>query len=164
MNRDLILDRIRKAITGITAPRFYETERGYQGALVAELTKALPEWTTPNAIVEQEYQKRVGAHGIRIRPDIVIHEPFNEAIHNSRIEGNVVAFELKLNATADAAAQDFMSLREMVVALRYPLCVFININSSNPHVDSAPLELKGHLVAFAVRLETGIPHVVEQRT
>ena len=109
MNRDLILERVRQAIAGITAPRFYETERGYQGALLAELTNTLPDWATPNAIVEQEYQKRAGAHGINIRPDIVIHEPFNEAIHGSRMEGNFVAVELKLNATAEAAMEDFTS-------------------------------------------------------
>lgn len=139
MNRDLILERVRLAINGITAPRFYETERGYQGALLAELTRTLPDWAPPNVIIEQEYQKRCGAHGIKIRPDIVIHEPFNEAIHGSRMEGNFVAFELKLNATATAAFEDFTSLAAMTIELNYPMCIFININSAEPHAYCAPL-------------------------
>jgi hypothetical protein len=66
-------------------PHFYEDERGFQGALYAELYRRLGEMAMLNgAILREEYQKRLGEHGLTIRPDIILHEPFNPARHQSR--------------------------------------------------------------------------------
>ena len=53
----------------IREPRLYKTERGYQGELYAEL-RARPAQAgfAGDPIIEQEYQKRIDAHGIKIRP------------------------------------------------------------------------------------------------
>ena len=44
----------------------------------------------------QEHQKTLRIHGLNIRPDIVIHEPFDPLIHANRRDGNYAVFELAL--------------------------------------------------------------------
>ncbi len=65
---------------------------------MAQLTRRLqlPDY----AIVEQEYQKQADLHGMTIRPDIIIHDPFNPTRHHVRTEGNLAVVELKLRATS----------------------------------------------------------------
>jgi hypothetical protein len=51
----------------VSTPRFFETERGYQGELLAELRAALLMLGLPgDAIVEQEYQKTFPKHRITV--------------------------------------------------------------------------------------------------
>lgn len=58
MDRDLFLSVMRQALEAIREPRFFETERGYQGELLARLHARLPHVGLPShAILEQEYQK-----------------------------------------------------------------------------------------------------------
>jgi hypothetical protein len=45
-------------------------------------------------------------HGLAIRPDIIIHEPFDPSRHRSRRDRNVAVMELKRAATAEKAAAD----------------------------------------------------------
>ena len=66
----------------------------------------------------------------KFAPDIIIHEPFDLARHGARMEGNRAVVELKVNATAAQAAEDFESLAAIIHALRDPLGVFVNIASS----------------------------------
>jgi hypothetical protein len=119
----------------------------------------------PNqAIIEQEYQKRLFSHGLTIRPDIVIHDPYDPTRHASRAIGNIVVIELKLKANATQAAADFASLSTMLTVLQYPLGVFININSSETHASLVPPVAKGRIVTYAVSPGDGQAKVVEERT
>src|SRR5256886_12182198 len=112
---DDFLACLRESLAAITAPRFFQTERGYQGALLTQLTGCLqlPDY----GIVEQEYQKKARLHSLTVRPDIIVHEPFNPDRHGARTEGNVAVVELKLRATPADALADFESLRAMLDVL-----------------------------------------------
>jgi hypothetical protein len=71
------LSLLQDALKSIHEPRFFETERGFQGELLVQLAKRLREAAFPgDPVVEQEYQKTIPSHGIKIRPDIIIHVPF----------------------------------------------------------------------------------------
>lgn len=157
-----IIECIRDSLTAITVPRYFQTERGFQGELLVQLSRRLhlldPE------IVEQEYQKRQRDHGLTVRPDIIIHEPFDSARHGARAEGNRAVVELKVNATAAEAAEDFETLAAMIQVLRYPLGVFVNIASTVTHANLVPMAVRGRVVAFAVALQDGKPRVIEERT
>ena len=73
------------ALERIQEPRFFQTERGYQGELLAELRTRLADAAFPgDPVVEQEYQKRIRLHGIKIRPDIIIHTPFERGCTERR--------------------------------------------------------------------------------
>lgn len=164
MDRAALLSHIRNALAAISTPRFFETERGYQGALLAQLEQRIPKELLPEGtIIEQEYQKRLEQHGLSIRPDIVIHEPFDTRRHKDRAEGNIAVIELKLNATSLQAADDFANLCAMIRVLRYPLAVFINIGSTSTLTQVAPPEAKGCLVCFAVSIKDGTVNVAEEQ-
>lgn len=156
MEQNALLAHLTDALGAITAPRFYETERGFQGALLAELHKTIPHHLLPEgAVIEQEYQKRLYAHGVTIRPDIIIHEPFDETRHESRKDGNIAVIELKRDASANDAAGDFDSLIRMMQALDYPMAIFINIASATTHADLVPAEWRQRVTCFAVALHAG---------
>ena len=71
-----MIPAIVTALRAVSKPRFFETERGYQGEFLAELRAALPALGPPgDIIVEQEYQKTLPRHNINIRPDIIVHVP-----------------------------------------------------------------------------------------
>jgi hypothetical protein len=160
---DQFLATFREALRAIREPRFYDTERGYQGALLVEVQNRLPRLRIAgHPVIEQEYQKRVLAHGIRIRPDLIVHVPFERGAMASRKDGNFVGIEIKLRATDDQAKDDFESLQSLSTALGYPLTIFVNVDSEETH---------GHLrgpagapwpVCFAVKLD-GATGVVEVR-
>lgn len=114
-----IIGCIRDSLAAITAPRYFRTERGFQGELLVQLSRRLH--LLDREIVEQEYQKRQQDHGLTVRPDIIIHEPFDPAHHAGRAEGNRAVVELKLNTTTAEAAEDFESLAAMIQVLHYPL-------------------------------------------
>lgn len=164
MDLDALLLIIRQALHAVTAPRLFETERGYQGALLAELTTRVPKLglASDNALVEQEYQKRLRDHGLSIRPDLIIHEPFDRKHHVARTKGNVAVFELKRRASRREAREDFANLISMMTVLRYPLGVFVNIDATETHYGQAPQRASGRLVAFAVSLDKGHVRIDEQ--
>ena len=143
---------IKESRARINHPRFYNTERGFQGMFLSELIQRLPclQWKGP--IIEQEYQKKMKDHGIRIRPDIIIHVLFDKSLHNTRTEGNFVVFELKLNASESEALQDLEKLSKMCEVLRYPLDIFINISTTTTHLSQFQGIYKEKLHAFAVIL------------
>ncbi|WP_052162419.1 hypothetical protein [Aquabacterium sp. NJ1] len=154
-----VLAGVRDALQSITAPRLFETERGYQGALLGQLDRRLQ--LPARVIVEQEYQKQAGRHGLTIRPDIIIHEPFDPERFADRTQGNVAVIELKLRSTAAEAADDFMSLGLMLDVLRYPLGIFINIGAERTWAELLPQALHGRVACFAVRLQDTAVTVVE---
>lgn len=141
---------IIKSLQGITHPRFFETERGFQGELLAELRTALHGAALADEpIAEQEYQKRLPAHGITIRPDIIIHIPTKP--RGNHRTGNFVAFELKLRARQRQAKEDFANLDLILGALDYPLGVFVNINSSQTYAQHYSGVFKERIHFFALR-------------
>ncbi|PLT19472.1 hypothetical protein CXP34_05765 [Ralstonia mannitolilytica] len=161
MDRDIFLEHLTTAFRAITTPRFYETERGFQGELLAGLQRAIPAGFLPDrTIIEQEYQKRLLVHGLAVRPDIIVHEPFDSSRHRSRRERNVAVMELKLAATAESAAADMESLVRMMEILEYPLAVFLNIASEVTHADVVPAAWRERIACFAVSLRNGEAHVV----
>jgi len=154
-----VLRSIRDSLAAITAPRFFDTERGYQGALLGHLEGRLqlPDY----AIVEQEYQKQAGLHGLTIRPDIIIHEPFDSERHCARTDGNLAVVELKLRARPAEALGDFQSIRLMLDTLQYPIGVFINIGSTLTYAESLPEHIRERVVCFAVVLVNGAVQLTE---
>ena len=92
-----MIPTIVTALRAVSTPRFFETERGYQGEFLAELRAALPALGLPgDAIVEQEYQKTLPLHNINVRPDIIIHVPAAEG--GDRTVGDFSVFELNYRA------------------------------------------------------------------
>jgi hypothetical protein len=165
MDYEALFAVLSKALALISHPRFFDNELGFQGELRAQLERLdlkalLPE----GSIIEQEHQKTLVAHGLTIRPDIVIHEPFDRARHADRTEGNVAVIELKLRASEAEASGDFESLGQMLDVLEYPVGIFINIGSERTHSDLVPAALRGRIVCYAVWLQDGKPQLVEQRT
>lgn len=161
-----LIDAIRESLRAITNPRFYETERGYQAELSAEIRARLPniQEIDEDAIIEQEFQKRLSAHGLRIRPDLIIHVPFDSESNPDRQSGNFACFELKRRATAAEARGDFDNLCRLMMALRYPIGVFVNIDSADIHESEIPQNNVGQLYSFAVSLKNGSVQVREKHT
>jgi hypothetical protein len=87
MNRNTFLALLCEALSTIKEPRLFKTERGYQGELLAALQSRLQGANfSGDPIVEQEYQKRVLPHGIRIRPDLLIHIPFERGVPKAALK------------------------------------------------------------------------------
>jgi hypothetical protein len=127
-----IVSTISECLGSVRNARFFDTERGYQGELYAELRARLPAISLPgDAIVEEEYQKRLPEHGVRVRPDIIVHIPTPSG--GNRRHGNFAVLELKLSAGPTAARKDFAKLDAVLDALHYPLGVFVNICSAQTH-------------------------------
>ncbi|ERE17472.1 MULTISPECIES: hypothetical protein [Chromobacteriaceae] len=161
MDRVTFLEYLTTALRAITTPRFYETERGFQGALQVELMRVIPEDFLPDkVIIEQEYQKRLSAHGLAIRPDIILHDPFDPSRHHSPRDGNIAVMELKRAATAGNAAADIRNLVRMMEILEYPLAIFLNIASEVTYANAVPAEWREQIVCFAVSLRNAEVHVV----
>ena len=156
MDTQLLFAAVRESLQAITEPRFYETERGFQGQLLIELSKRIPNFLPRDlAIIEQEHQKTLEHHGLRIRPDIIIHKPFNPELHASRQKGNFAVIELKLRARPKKAIEDFSSIQSMLRVLDYPVGIFINIDQTRTQIEHAPSSCHGKLVAFSTKLMKG---------
>jgi hypothetical protein len=88
-----------------------------------------------------------------------VHVPFDRGLAESRDEGNFVAIELKRRATEKTARQAFANLVLMHKALKYPLTIFINVDSGETHSALCPKSIAAQTVCFAVLLEDGEPVV-----
>ena len=109
-------------------------------------------------------QKRMKDHGFTIRPDIIIHIPFEQANYSARTEGNFVVIELKLRASEAQAVADYENLARMCEVLDYPLGIFVNIASNETYFESYEGEFKDRLHAFGVRLNNDQVVIVEQNS
>lgn len=164
MDIETLLQAIRESLLAILEPRFYENERGFQGQLLVELSRRIPEYLLANhAVIEQEYQKTLKRHGLKIRPDIIIHQPFDPAIHVNRCDGNFAVIALKLKAGPKKAARDFEDLHSMLEVLHYPVGIFINVSHSRPQANHVPAQACGRIIAFATKLTADGVRVVEAR-
>ena len=138
----------------ITRPRFLDTELGYQGELLAELRNALPGCDLPgDAVVEQEYQKRLRDHGINVRPDIIVHVQTPPAGDPRR--DNFVVLELNHQAGPTEVREDFHNLDTVLGALNYPLGIFINVGSGRTQAQHYRGPFRNRVHFFAVRLRRG---------
>jgi hypothetical protein len=155
MGQETLLNHLFDALACISAPRYYKSERGFQGALLGELAKRIPEGLLDGAIIEQEYQKRLLHHGVTIRPDVIVHEPFDERRHESRSEANLLVMELKLMADEKRAVADLESLTAMIDVLAYKAAAFINIGSDETFQHLIPENYRERIVCFAVDLVDG---------
>lgn len=153
MDKEVFLNTLRDSIRAITNQRLFSTERGYQGRLIAELNMVNIKQIFPSdAIIEQEYQKTLEKHGINIRPDLVIHAPYEPKTHSDRRSGNYIVIQLKLNASEKMAQKDFGKLDLMFGKLDYPLGIFLNINSDETFRSKYIDPYSERLHCFAVRL------------
>jgi len=124
------------ALRRITHPRFFKDERGFQGELNAQLREAIRGYDLLDcAILEEEYQKTLKRHGIRIRPDIIVHVP-HESHGGSVTDRNFAVYYLKRKASLRRAQDDFNDLNLMFDKLHYRLGFFINIGSAQHHLES----------------------------
>lgn len=135
-----LLEVIIIALKQVQNPRFYCSERGYQGEFSSNLkalfgkNNIMPDET----IVEQEYQKTIPNHGISHRPDTIVHIPFEKGRARTREEGNFVAIEFKLKANKRNALEDFSKLNDYINILKYPLGIFVNIGSQESFIEFVP--------------------------
>lgn len=151
MEKDKLLAHIEAALAEIKHPAFFDDERSFQGELLVMLRKTIPAHILPEeAVIQQEYQKRLASHGLAIRPDIIIHDPYDPGRHEGRNEGNFLVIELKRRASPAKAAEDFKSLSQMMTVLNYPAGVFINIASLKTHADVLPPDFKDRITCFAI--------------
>jgi hypothetical protein len=149
-----MIPTIVTALRAVSNARFFDTERGYQGELLAELRAALPALGLPeNRIVELEYQKTIPNHNINIRPDIIIHVPTVEG--GDRKVGNFAVFELNFRAGPKEAQEDFDNLDTIIGALHYPLGVFVNIDSVKTQAAHYAGPYRDRIHFFAVRRVDG---------
>jgi hypothetical protein len=84
---DRFVTALQQALGDINEERSFQDERSFQGALLQELARRFERGVLPgDPIIEEEYQKRLRAHGLRIRPDIIVHVPFDRASRKGAIK------------------------------------------------------------------------------
>jgi hypothetical protein len=84
-------------------PQLLRMQRGIQG------DPSIAGVLQDDAVIQQEYQTRLRHHDIKIRPEIIVHTPFERGGMKNRDQGNSVAIELKRKATAFDVARDRFS-------------------------------------------------------
>lgn len=114
-------------------------------------------------IIEQEYQKTIPDHGMRIRPDLIVHIPFGRDPAAARTDGNFVAMEIKRQATPTEALEDFESLSLMATKLQYPLTIFLNVDSSKTYFEQCPKDIAAQTCCVAVRLVGREPVIIIEK-
>lgn len=151
MDRDRLLVALTQALQSIRNPDYFSDERGFQGELYAELRQRLSDIEVARgATLRQEYQKKLEQHGLTIRPDIILHEPFDPNVHRGRNEGNHVVIELKRRASRATAYKAMSSLISMIDVLNYPLGILINVDDNRVWAELVPERYRDRIVCFAV--------------
>jgi len=130
MDSELIVKVIIEALKHMDSPRFFKTERGFQGRFVCALYKIFDAKNIfqDDTIIEEEYQKRIAHHGTQLRPDLIVHVPVESSHSRDRTEKNFIVFAFKRQANENKAKEDFKKLNEIFKNLGYQLGIFININ------------------------------------
>jgi hypothetical protein len=165
MNEQLkeFLAIFQDSLAAIKEPLLFDKELGFQGDLLAEIRARLKYLALPgDPIIQQEYQKTLPIHGITIRPDLIVHIPFEREATESRKHGNFVAVEIKIRATQKEAQEDFESLETIKQALNYPLTIFLNVGSLETYARLCPASIATQTVCFAVALKDREAKVVMQ--
>jgi len=158
------LETLLSAINRIREPRLFLTERGYQGQLLVEFDKLLEgeRDSIARPLVEQEYQKTADKHGITLRPDIIVHIPFERGVSPTRQHDNHLVILLNLAAKKKEAEEDFNQLEIMCSVLEYPIGSFVNIASSDLWLPNytRKSDKKFTLHEIAVQLQNSEPQVL----
>jgi hypothetical protein len=147
----------------IQDPTLFADERGYQGELKSRLDRALaleiPEDDFAAPQVREEYQKRADAHGIRLRPDIIIHVPFERGLSPTRKHDNYMVVLLKRRAARTKSLENFESLETICAKLNYPIGVSVNVDYPRLWIDDLRPEIPScfTLHEISVTLEKGKP-------
>lgn len=151
--RDILIRATDAAIRAVDAPRYFCTERGFQGrfycALQAELDGA--GLLVDGAILEMEYQKS-SAHSMGQRPDIIFHVPVEHS-GADRQANNYAVWALKRKATTASARDDFDKLNQMFDGLDYPLGFFVNIDTASHFAEHYLGRYRNRLEAVAATLD-----------
>jgi len=150
-----ILQSTKTALRQLTEPRYFRTERGFQGRFYCALQQALDDNNLLESprILEMEYQKSA-RHGLSQRPDIILHVPAEDS-GAGVAEDNYAVWALKLRASASDAQEDFRKLDDMFSLLNYPLGIFVNIDATVHHRSIYTGQFPDRLFAVAVRLNDG---------
>jgi hypothetical protein len=152
-----VLESTDQAMRHLTAPRFFRSERGYQGWFYCHLQRELDRrgLLVEPCILEMEYQKS-RRHGMEQRPDIILHIPAEESGAHVA-ENNFVVWALKLNATEAKAAEDFTNLDEIIGGLGYRIGIFVNVASTRTFARSYSGGYADRIFMVAVTMENGTP-------
>ncbi len=164
MDKEIFLNIFRDSIMAINNVCYFSDERAFQGELLAQMTSSanLKQIFPDNAILQQEYQKTLKEHGINIRPDLILHIPYETGSYDNRDSGNFVAIQLKRKASKSKAEEDFGNLDLMFEKLNYPLGIFLNIDSTKTFFDNYIGNYRERLHCFAVRLVSQEVVIYEQ--
>lgn len=154
-----------EALRKIKDPTLFLDERGYQGEFKSKLDPILAthfdpdDFATPQ--VRLEYQKRAHAHGIILRPDVIIHVPFERGVSPSRKHDNYVVMLLKRAPSRKKAMENFDSLEVICASLEYPIGMSISIGSSKKWLPEVPPEIPSNFVLHEINvtLEKGVPKI-----
>ena len=152
MNTNAVIGIVIDALKKVNNPRFFKTERGYQGRFGCAMYEVMDNKGIfpDDAILEEEYQKRRNEHGTIQRPDIIVHIPTEISGLANTTKNNFVVFAFKKNATLKKAGEDFYKLDVMFKELEYPLGIFINIGTLHTHIDKYRGDYKERLHFFSV--------------
>jgi len=163
MNQDYFLQLLRSALMAIQEPRFYSTEREYQGELLTQIRTRLEGVTIwpGSPAVEQEYQKGAAAHGLELRPDLIIHCRFDRGVFEHKREGDYVVMELKRHAGKQTAQSVYAKLDRICTLLDYAMGIFINVDSDQVFFSRFSSTASDRLHGFAVELQGGRVHLME---
>lgn len=156
---------LRNALYRIHEPRLFRTERGYQAELLAEIRLVLNEQEedVTRPFVEAEYPKRLKVHGLRFRPDIIVHIPYERGVSPTRRDDNFLVIMLKRAADKKRADDDFGKLSQLCHVLDYPVGALVNVGTSDLWLPQYVPEIWGEfsLFEFAVTLSESGPKVGE---
>jgi hypothetical protein len=163
VNQEYFLQLLRSALLAIREPRFYTSERQYQGELLLQLRARLEEnpiWPG-SLIVEQEYQNSAAVHGLDFRPDLIIHCSFDKGVFDDRRQGNNVVLELQRRASRQAALQNYAQLDRICTVLDYAMGIFINVDATEIFLPESYGQAGDRLHGFAVELRADQVHIQE---
>jgi len=123
----LLASSIKKTLTN---ERYWKSERAFQSEFYCFLKE---QHETINlfpkgAILESEYQKKLDEHGLRLRPDLIVHMP-TEITHANVRKNNYLLIQFKVHATLRKAIADFKKINDLIRILDYPIGIFINVDS-----------------------------------
>jgi hypothetical protein len=159
--REAIVESTHEALASVVHPRFFHTERGYQGGFYCCLMRQFEEkglLDDERRVVEMEYQK-TASHYMSQRPDAIYHIPV-EVSGASVEENNYAVWAFKRKASASDAREDFEKLDEMMERLKYGLAFFIDINSDRHYLDAYNGPHRDRLWGGTVQLVHGVPKVL----
>jgi hypothetical protein len=100
-------------------------------------------------------------HGLDIRPDLIIHAPFDRGLFEHTGPGDYVVLELKRRASKQAAENAYAHLGQICTLLDYAMGILVNVDSDQVFFPDASSPAVERLHGFAVELRDGRVHLLE---